>query len=98
MAHEPLESIINLLEFDESEARDFESNRPRFGSIRLKIRSKSSKNSGSVVSPRAHAYIDDVVIASQTLEDHIHHLRTVFSVFSSVGISVNPSKAFISFP
>ena len=51
MAHEPLESIINLLEFDESEARDFESNRPRFGSIRLKIRSKSSKNSGSVVSP-----------------------------------------------
>jgi hypothetical protein len=51
MAHEPLELIINLLESDESEARDFESNRPRFGSIRLKIRSKSSKNSGSVVSP-----------------------------------------------
>ena len=48
--------------------------------------------------PWAHAYIDDVVIASRTLEEHIHHLQTVFSVFSSVGISINPSKAFIGFP
>jgi hypothetical protein len=48
--------------------------------------------------PWAHAYIDDVVIASHTLEEHIHHLRTIFGLFSSVGISINPLKAFIGFP
>src|SRR5277367_4270291 len=36
--------------------------------------------------PWAHAYIDDVVIASHTLEEHTQHLRTVFRLFSSVGI------------
>ena len=39
-----------------------------------------------------------MVIASHTLEEHIHHLWTVFSAFSSTGISINPSKAFIGFP
>ena len=48
--------------------------------------------------PWAKAYIDDVVIASHTLEEHIHHLRTIFGLFSSVGISINPAKAFIGFP
>jgi hypothetical protein len=48
--------------------------------------------------PWAHAYIDDVVIASYTLEEHTQHLRTIFRLFSSVGISINPSKAFVGFP
>jgi hypothetical protein len=32
------------------------------------------------------------------LEEHIHHLWTVFGVFSSIGISINPVKSFIGFP
>ena len=46
----------------------------------------------------ARAYVDDVVIYSKTLEEHVHHLREVFSLFMDSGISVNPSKAFLGYP
>ena len=48
--------------------------------------------------PWAKAYIDDVVIASKTLEEHIQHLQTLFQLFSKMNISINPSKAFIGYP
>src|SRR5438477_8984526 len=47
--------------------------------------------------PWAKAYIDDVVIASKMLEEHIQHLRTLFQLFSKMNISINPSKAFIGY-
>jgi len=46
----------------------------------------------------ARAYIDDVVIASKTLSEHIQHLHTVFELFTKVGISIKPSKAFLGYP
>jgi transposase InsO family protein len=48
--------------------------------------------------PFAKAYIDDVVISSKTLDEHVQHLRAIFSMFSSVGISIKPSKAFLGYP
>ena len=48
--------------------------------------------------PWAKAYIDDVIVASKTLEEHVQHLRLLFQLFSSVGISINPTKAFLGYP
>ena len=46
----------------------------------------------------AKAFIDDVVIHSATLEDHVQHLRTIFGLFEKFNISINPHKAFIGYP
>lgn len=46
----------------------------------------------------ARAYVDDVVIHSATLEDHVKHLRAVFSLFAKYNISINPTKAFLGYP
>ena len=46
----------------------------------------------------ARAYVDDVVIFSQSLAEHVEHLRQIFQLFVSSGISVNPSKAFLGYP
>ena len=40
----------------------------------------------------AYAYIDDVLIASSTPEQHINDLRTVFERLAAHGIIVNPNK------
>ena len=48
--------------------------------------------------PWAKAYIDNVIVASKMLEEHIQHLRLLFQLFSSVGISINPTKAFLGYP
>ena len=39
-----------------------------------------------------HVYIDDVLIASNTLEEHMKHLHAVFNRLSDYGIVVNPEK------
>ncbi len=46
----------------------------------------------------ARAYVDDVVVASKTLQEHIEHLHRVFSLFVEKGISVKPSKSYIGYP
>ena len=47
--------------------------------------------------PWARVYIDDVVVASKTLEEHVQHLQTLFQNFSSRNISIKPSKAFLGY-
>ncbi|CAH8604747.1 unnamed protein product [Schistosoma rodhaini] len=37
-------------------------------------------------------YIDDVLIASSSTEEHIQHLHTLFERFKSYGVVINPSK------
>ncbi|KAJ2992809.1 hypothetical protein NUW58_g2043 [Xylaria curta] len=46
----------------------------------------------------ARSYCDDIVIASSTLEEHVRHLREVFTVFRDRNISIGPSKSYIAFP
>ena len=46
----------------------------------------------------ARAYVDDVVIASKTLPEHIEHLHRVFQLFVEKRISVKPSKSYVGYP
>lgn len=43
-------------------------------------------------------YVDDTVIFSATLEDHLCYLHAVFGRFQQLGITLKPAKAFIGFP
>ena len=46
----------------------------------------------------AKGYVDDIVIFSKTLQEHILHLRQVFTLFQRVGIALKPSKSFMVYP
>lgn len=43
------------------------------------------------------AYIDDVVVRSKSLSEHIEHLRTIFRLFVEKSISIKPTKAFLGY-
>ncbi|KAI0997352.1 hypothetical protein K3495_g10831 [Podosphaera aphanis] len=43
-------------------------------------------------------YIDDIVIFSQTAEDHAKHLRAVFAKLNAHNITLSPHKSFIGYP
>ena len=38
------------------------------------------------------AYIDDVVVASHSVEEHMNHLKIIFERFQKYGIMINPIK------
>ena len=40
----------------------------------------------------ARAYIDDVVVYSESWEEHLRHLQTVLERFREVGLTAKPSK------
>ena len=42
--------------------------------------------------PSAYAYIDDILIASATTEEHLQHLRAVFERLATHGVVINPNK------
>lgn len=46
----------------------------------------------------ARAYIDDVVIASDTFEEHCTHLHTIFKTFQDLRLAINPKKSFVGYP
>src|SRR5688572_15449450 len=37
-------------------------------------------------------YLDDIIIFSKTLEEHIQHVRLVFQALRKAGIKIKPSK------
>ena len=43
--------------------------------------------------PFVFTYIDDLLIASETPEEHEHHLRTLFTRLSEYGVIINPRNA-----
>ncbi|CAH8500068.1 unnamed protein product [Schistosoma mattheei] len=44
------------------------------------------------------AYIDDVLIASSSLEEHIQHVQILFDRFKKHGVVINPSKCIFAVP
>ncbi|KAJ5203188.1 hypothetical protein N7449_005267 [Penicillium cf. viridicatum] len=44
------------------------------------------------------AYIDDIVLASDSLEEHISHLRKLLQILQKHNIRLEPKKTFVGFP
>nr|VZI41582.1 unnamed protein product [Spirometra erinaceieuropaei] len=42
--------------------------------------------------PFVYAYIDDVLVASRDVEEHLHHLTLLFDRFQQFGVTLHPSK------
>lgn len=45
--------------------------------------------------PFAYAYLDDILVASVSVKEHKHHLRTLFRRFSSNGLVLNQKKCVL---
>ncbi|CAI6082148.1 unnamed protein product [Clonostachys chloroleuca] len=45
----------------------------------------------------ARAYVDDIVIFSNTLEEHLQHVKTIFDLFESLGLWLAPGKSFVGY-
>nr|VZH93453.1 unnamed protein product [Spirometra erinaceieuropaei] len=48
--------------------------------------------------PFVYAYIDDLLVASSTTEEHMEHLATVFDHLQQFGVVLNPSKCVFGAP
>nr|VZI46491.1 unnamed protein product [Spirometra erinaceieuropaei] len=48
--------------------------------------------------PFVYAYIDDLLVASSTTEEHMEHLTTVFDRLQQFGVVLNPSKCVFGVP
>ena len=46
----------------------------------------------------ARAFVDDIIIFSRTLQEHLSHLRQIFQLFRSKRVSLSPTKSFIGYP
>jgi len=46
----------------------------------------------------ARVYIDDIVIFSQTFQNHLQHLREVFILLKKLHIVLNPKKSYLGLP
>ena len=44
------------------------------------------------------AHIDDIVISSRTIDEHLEHLTQVLQTFADLNIALKPSKSFLGFP
>jgi hypothetical protein len=42
--------------------------------------------------PFVFCYLDDIIIASNSLEEHIVHLRQIFTILQENGLQINPVK------
>ena len=42
--------------------------------------------------PFMFCYLDDIIIASRSLEEHIEHLRQIFTILQENGLQINPAK------
>ena len=46
----------------------------------------------------ARTFINDIVIYSDSLEDHLGHLETIFGTFCKKNIAIAPTKSFVGYP
>lgn len=47
--------------------------------------------------PYAKAYIDDVIVFSDSLDDHLRHLSTIFALFDEWNITLKASKTYFGY-
>nr|VZI33031.1 unnamed protein product [Spirometra erinaceieuropaei] len=45
--------------------------------------------------PFVYAYIDNVLVASRDVEEHLHHLTLLFDRFQQFGVTLHPSKCVL---
>ena len=48
--------------------------------------------------PYSRAYVDDIVIFSKSLTDHIKHLHMIFRRLTELNVALKPTKSFIGYP
>ena len=46
----------------------------------------------------AKAYVDDIVVFSNSLEEHLRHLNLIFALFKEYNIAIKPSKTYLGYP
>lgn len=46
----------------------------------------------------ADAFIDDVIVASDTAEEHVEHLAKVLGMFDDLGLALSAKKSFLGYP
>lgn len=46
----------------------------------------------------AKAFVDDVATYSKTFEEHLEHLRRIFTAFDDMNLTLSPHKTFLGFP
>ena len=46
----------------------------------------------------AKAYVDDIIVFSHTLQEHLSHLNQIFQLFRAKRVSLSPTKSFIGYP
>ena len=46
----------------------------------------------------ARAYVDDIVVFSNTLEEHLQHLDKIFALFDEYNLAIKPTKTYLGFP
>jgi hypothetical protein len=44
------------------------------------------------------AFIDDIMVFSNSFKDHIKYLETVFQLFTNKNIAISPKKSFVKYP
>ena len=48
--------------------------------------------------PFCRAFIDDIVIFSDSAKEHLEHLRVIFGLFVEMNIALSPKKAYVGYP
>lgn len=46
----------------------------------------------------AKAFVDDIIVFSRSLQEHLDHLRQIFELFRARRVSLSPTKSFIGYP
>ena len=46
----------------------------------------------TVLNNFTYTYLDDVLVFSETCEDHLHHLKVVFQKFQKAGLKIKLSE------
>ena len=42
--------------------------------------------------------MDDIIIFSHSLEEHLEHLERLFSIFREKRVNLSPGKSFLGYP